>query len=140
MEKSTKNRTLKKPDYYSEEFKWQVVQDVLFGRLTKEAARRAYNISGNCTILYWMRKFSGIDDYRAGGQPVTDLSCMSKNKKEIELQERIKHLEVELRREKLRADLWQKMVEVAEEDLKVPIEKKYGAKQLTDSSQKGEEK
>jgi hypothetical protein len=83
MEKSTKNRTLKKPDYYSEEFKWQVV---LSGRLTKEAARRAYNIPGNCTILYWLRKFSGIDDYRAGEQPVTDLSCMSKNKKEIELQ------------------------------------------------------
>ncbi|MFT6966792.1 MAG: transposase-like protein [Marivirga sp.] len=52
MEKSTKNRIIKKPEYYSEEFKWQVVQEVLSGRLTKEAARRAYNITGKCTILY----------------------------------------------------------------------------------------
>ncbi|MFT7056673.1 MAG: hypothetical protein ACJAR3_002312, partial [Roseivirga sp.] len=29
MEKSTKNRIIKKPEYYSEEFKWQVVQEVL---------------------------------------------------------------------------------------------------------------
>jgi hypothetical protein len=26
MERSTKNRIIKKPEYYSEEFKWQVVQ------------------------------------------------------------------------------------------------------------------
>ncbi|MFT6948857.1 MAG: hypothetical protein ACJARP_003291 [Vicingaceae bacterium] len=31
MEKTTKNRIVKKPEYYSEEFKWQVVQEVLTG-------------------------------------------------------------------------------------------------------------
>jgi len=51
----------KKKSSYSEEFKWKVVKDVLSGKLTKEEARRVYNIRGNCAILYWMRKFSGND-------------------------------------------------------------------------------
>ena len=34
----------KEISHYSEEFKWQVVQEVLTGKLTKEAARIAYGI------------------------------------------------------------------------------------------------
>ncbi|CAN5468193.1 hypothetical protein BH23BAC3_BH23BAC3_33500 [soil metagenome] len=55
-----------KSGIYSEEFKWKVVQDVLSGNLTKEEAHRIYSVKGNCTILYWMRAFSGIKDYRNG--------------------------------------------------------------------------
>jgi transposase-like protein len=50
---------------YSESFKWKVVQEVLRGRMSKEEARVAYGIKGNCSILYWMRKFSGNEDYRS---------------------------------------------------------------------------
>ena len=60
----------KKKSFYSEEFKWKVVKDVLSGKLTKEEARRVYNIRGNCAVLYWMRKFSGNDFYREGGTPL----------------------------------------------------------------------
>ncbi len=49
---------------YSEAFKRQVVQEVLTGKLTKEAARIAYGIKSNCAILYWTRKYSGDKDYR----------------------------------------------------------------------------
>jgi hypothetical protein len=45
-----------------------------------------------------------------------------------EKDKRIKELEEELKREKLRADLWQKMVEIAEEQLDLDIRKKFGAK------------
>lgn len=137
MKKSTKTRTtIKEVHAYSEEFKWEVVQQVLSGKLSKETARRVYGIAGNSTILYWMRKFSGIEDYRAGGVVSTNLSEMSKSKKEQELEARVAELEHKLKKEQLRADLWQKMIEVAEEDLKLPIQKKYGAKPLEDSKQK----
>ena len=112
---------------YSETFKWKVVQEVLTGKLTKEAARVAYGIKSNCAILYWMRKYSGNDDYRDTHSLPNNLTSMGDSKERYEFTERIKHLEEELRRANLRADLWQKMIEVAEEQLKIDIKKKYGA-------------
>ena len=113
--------------HYSEEFKWQVVQKVLTGELSKEEARIAYGIKSNCAILYWMRKYSGNDDYRHVHSLTNDLSAMHNSKDHQALKERIKELEEEVRRANLRADLWQKMIEVAEEQLQIDIKKKYGA-------------
>ena len=126
----------KRRNYYSEEFKWKIVKEVLEGKYTKEEARRVYGISSNCSILYWMRKFGGNDDYRLGGDPITNPALMTKSKKEKELETRIKQLEDELKSERLRADLWQKMVQTAEEQLNIEIQKKYGAKQSQTSGQK----
>jgi len=122
--------------FYSEEFKWKVVQEVLTGKLSKEEARRVYNIKSNCAVLYWMRKYSGIDNYRHGGMPLVNQVEMVNMKELSEKDKRIKELEESLNREKLRADLWQKMVEIAEEQLNVDIRKKYGAKQSIPSKNK----
>jgi transposase len=130
----------KKQQYYSEEFKWQVVQDVLEGKYSKEEARRIHNISSNCAVLYWMRKYSGNNNYRQGGVPLDKVSQMNNMKELSEKDKRIKELEEELNREKLRADLWQKMVEVAENQLNLDIRKKYGAKQSIPSKKKMGEK
>jgi len=127
-----------KSSYYSEEFKWEVVQQVLSGKFTKEEARRFYGIKSNCAILYWMRQFSGNDNYRLGGSVLGNSREMSKTKKEKALENRIKQLEDALKREQLRADLWQKVIEIAEENLKVDIVKKYGAKRSQISNQKKE--
>lgn len=114
---------------YSEEFKWKVVQDVLSGTLTKEEARRVYSVKGNCTILYWMRAFSGVTDYRSGGGVSPNLSDMANTSKLQDAQKEIARLKQELQRERMRADLWQKVVEVAEEELHIDIRKKFGARQ-----------
>lgn len=118
-----------KNDIYSEEFKWKVVQDVLSGTLTKEEARRVYSIGGNCTVLYWMRAFSGVTDYRNGGGISEDLLEMAKTTKLQDAHKQITQLKAELKRERMRADLWQKVVEIAEEELHIDIRKKFGAKQ-----------
>ncbi len=112
---------------YSEEFKWQVVQAVLSGKFSKEEARVAYGIKSNCAILYWMRKYSGNDDYRSTLTIASNLAAMHDSKESNALKERIKQLEEELRRANLRADLWHKMIAVAEEQLDIDIKKKYGA-------------
>lgn len=44
------------------------------------------------------------------------------------LQKRIKELEVELKRESLRADFYDEMINVAESKFNIPIRKKAGAK------------
>lgn len=130
----------RKQEFYSEEFKWQVVQEVLSGKLNKEEARRVYNIKSNCAILYWMRKFSGNNNYREGGLPLDNKLEMN-NMKELSVKDkRIKELEESLNREKLRADLWQKIVELAEEQLNVDIRKKFGAKLSIPSKNKNANK
>lgn len=125
-----------KNDIYSEEFKWKVVREVLSGKLTKEEARRVYSIGGNCTVLYWMRAFSGVGDYRSGGQVCEDLMDMAQTTKLEQAQQEIARLSEELKRERMRAELWQKMVEVAEEELQIDIRKKFGAKQSPGQSNK----
>ena len=125
-----------KSSYYSEKFKWEVVQKVLSGKFTKEQARKVYGIKSNCAILYWMRQFSGNDNYRTSSLALGNSIEMSQTKKEKALENRIKQLEDALKREQLRADLWQKVVETAEEQLKIDIVKKYGAKQSQISKQK----
>ena len=123
----------KRQQIYSEEFKWKVVQEVLSGKFSKEEARIVYGISSNCAILYWMRKFSGNSHYREGGIPLENKEDMELKKILTEKDQRIQELEAELEREKLRADLWQKVVEIAEEQLKVDILKKFGARQSAPS-------
>ncbi len=121
---------------YTEEFKWKVVKEVLDGHLTKEAARILYGIKGNSDILYWMRQYSGIENYKEGGLPLKQSEDMAKLKAEIELQDRLNALEEQLSIEKLRADLWQKMVEVAEKELNIDIKKKYGSRLLKNIEEK----
>ena len=119
---------------YSEEFKWKVVQEVLAGTLTKEEARRVYSIKGNCNILYWMRSFSGVHDYRSAGAVSENSIQMAKTNNQRKLEKEIARLKQELQAERMRADLWQKVVEVAEETLGVDIRKKFGARQSPDAN------
>ena len=125
-----------KQGIYSEEFKWKVVQDVLSGRYSKEDARRIYGIGSKCAILYWMRQYSGISNYRDGGIPLEEKELLKEMKELSQSEKRIKELEQELERERLRADLWQKVVELAGNELNVDLIKKYGAKLSTASKSK----
>jgi len=71
---------------YSESFKWKVVKSVLAGECTKEEARKIYGIKSNCAILYWIREFNGVKNYRQASE-----FEVSKNKrKEITGQEQKK--------------------------------------------------
>jgi transposase-like protein len=121
---------------YSEDFKWEVVQEVLHGRMSKEEARVAYGIKGNCSILYWMRKFSGNEDYRSVHTFGENTNEMSKPIEQKKLETKVKELEEDLRKVTLRADLWRKMIEVAERELNIDIKKKYGAQRSKRSEKK----
>lgn len=125
-----------KRSQYSHDFKLKVVQEVLNGKYTKEEARKLYGIKSNCAILYWIRQFSGQSDYRQGGISAISTADMLINKEEQDKDQRIKELEDQLRREKTRGDLWEKLVDIAEEQLNVDIRKKSGAKQSLPSKKK----
>lgn len=115
-------------NHYSREFKFKVVQEVLTGKYSKEEARRIYGIKGKSGILDWIRQFSGQENYRVAESPILSIEDMKVEKEKIDRNERIRVLEELLRRETLRADLYEKMVDIAEDQLKIDIRKKSGAK------------
>ena len=123
-------KSKKAMSHYSEEFKWRVVEEVLSGKYNKDQARQIYGIRSNSAILYWMRKYSGNEDYRYTHAFANGIKDMQRSKENRELKQRVEELEEELHRAKLRADVWQKMIEVAEEQLQIEIKKKYGAQLL----------
>ena len=49
-------------------------------------------------------------------------------KQEVALLEKIKLLELRLEEEKLKTEMYSRMVEIAEKDLNIPIRKKYNTK------------
>ena len=126
----------KKPQYYSDEFKWKVIQEVLSGELSKAEAKRKYNIGSNSAILYWMRQFSGIENPRESRLLfMTDKKTIKEDKLTKE-QKKIKELEEALRKEKNRTLLYEKMMQIAEEDYGIVFRKKSGAEQLEKLNQK----
>ena len=116
---------------FTVEMQYEVVQRVLSGELTKREAMDEYGIKGSSCILYWKRKFEGQDNYRKGEEklPFTLMEDEQYQREMQRLQQQIKELEADLRTERLRAGLWEKVVQIAERDLGIDITKKYGARQ-----------
>jgi transposase-like protein len=115
-----------KPKQYSRKFKQRVVEEVLTGKYTQAEARRIYGIKSKSGILEWIRVIHGQE---RRPKTIKKLTEMQKDLKEESLRRRIEELEKELRIEKHKSLLYEKLVEVAEEELGIEIKKKSGAKQ-----------
>jgi len=107
---------------YSDSFKREVIREIKSGFLSKAEARRKYDIPGRSTIIGWIRKFDGkTTDYRR-------IMDYKKSDKEA-LIKRIKELERKLEEEQIRSEGLSKMIDIAEEQLKITIRKKSSTKQ-----------
>jgi transposase-like protein len=119
---------------FSESFKRSVVDQVNNGLISKEEARRRYGIKGKSGILRWQR------NYQKYGRCSLNLSIdtlLLKPKKqslaapslsEATLLARIKELERQLEDEQLRSDAYNRMIDIAEKELQIPIRKKPNTK------------
>jgi transposase-like protein len=117
-----KNKLMVGLKRYSELLKIKVVQEVRLGLITKEEASRRYGIKGHSTVLKWVRKFEA--------QNISINSIMPKSTESKEdLLKRIKELEQQLETEKLRSVGYSKIIDIAEEELKISIRKKSVTKQ-----------
>lgn len=106
---------------YSDSFKREVIREVQEGHLSKAEALRKYNIPGSSSIIDWIRKFADTDIQ----EPKMDYSKSDKE----ELIKRIKELERKLEDEQIRSFGYNKMIDIAEEQLKISIRKKPDTKQ-----------
>jgi transposase-like protein len=114
---------MKKVNRYTDEFKIQIVEEVLSGKITKEECRYRYGIKGNSTVLRWIRKFTG--SYAR----FPNMSIQPKSEEIDRLWEQLRLLKSELEYERLKSTSYLEMIKIAEEDLKISIRKKSGAKQ-----------
>jgi transposase-like protein len=117
--------------HYDSDFKWRVCQEYLNGNETKIAIQRKNGIKGRTNIVVWLRQF-GLNDKV---KPLTQNEQLSLNMpqpkpEKVQLQEtELDRLKKELAEAKLRADAYQKMIEIAEQEFKIDIRKKFVAKQ-----------
>ena len=119
------------------DFKRKVVLEVLSGNLTKEAARRVYDIRGKSAVTDWVRRFG--PEFSHLGSPDLSLQPMSKPKNIAtteELQAEIDRLKRKLEDERHKAGLYKTMIEIAEERFNIEIRKKSGAKQSSNTKRK----
>jgi transposase len=121
--------------HYDADFKWRLCQEYLNGTDTKVAVQRRNGVQGRTNIVVWLRQF-GLKDKVKSLSLSEQLSLqMSQPKpKKIQFHEsEVDRLKRELAEANLRAEAYQKMIEIAEQEFKIEIKKKYVAKQSTPS-------
>jgi transposase-like protein len=116
---------MKKVNYYSDVFKEMVVKEVLDGLISKEEARRKYRLKGNSAVLNWIRKFEEFKTIPM--KPKRKFGTSGKSQEELEAENQ--RLKQDLEMEQLRSRALNVMIDIAEDQFKIPIRKKSGAKQ-----------
>lgn len=116
--------------FYTEEFKARIVQEVLSGKLNKTQAQKLYGIRGNATILYWIRQSQNLDPQVRDGKPIANFADMKQNIADKKLLDELAETKELLRVAELRADVWQKAVELGEQMFNIDIVGKFGAQAL----------
>jgi transposase len=117
-------------NFYPDELKLRIVQEYLYTDISKAEIKKKYGIGGNNCISNWICKF-GLSKPSSGQKQINQ--TMSKERKkssgEEELELKVKRLEKDLEYERLRTEALVTMIDLAEQEFKVPIRKKSGAKQ-----------
>ena len=108
--------------FRSESFMRMVVREVVDGHLSKAEARRKYGLKSSSQFCYWIRKFEVEESH---SKKPMDYNKSDKK----DLIKRIKELERQLEDEQIRSFGYSKMIDIAEEQLKIPIRKKPDTKQ-----------
>jgi len=108
-------------------FKERVINEVLSGKLTKEQARRKYNIKGKSAILNWIRRLN-LELTSISDNSFVKLNMSKQSFSPEELQKKIQELEAALEEANFKTQAYSTMIDVAEKELKIKIRKKSSTK------------
>lgn len=117
----------KQRKYHSDAFKLKVIGEVLNGTYSKEVARKKYGIRGKSAILKWMRYF-GVSEQTDPGDYLTRMKEDLNSDAEA-LKKRIRELERALEDAQIKSEVYSRMIDIAERELKIKIRKKPSTKQ-----------
>jgi transposase-like protein len=129
MEETKVRKVQKGHGFYSLAFKQAVCEEYISSGMSKEYISRKYGIEGKCTLLKWLRKFGYIDYQLPKPSPIKPMPHKDDHQDIEQLRRKIKELEQSLEQSQLEKEAWKKMIEVAERDLKINIQKKSDTKQ-----------
>ena len=118
---STSKRTQRD---YSLAFKLAVVEQVEKGEMTYKQAQDKYGIQGCSTVLVWLRKHGRLNWSVGTPKFLKQGVVMNRPKTEQTPEQRIKELEQQLADTKLKADFFEAVVNVLENDYGVRLSKK----------------
>lgn len=115
---------------YTDDFKLKLVQEYLMSDASFADIQKKYGIKSRSSISEWVRKF----DLKSPTKEEIELekTMREQNQKtamEQELELRVKQLEKELEKERLRTLALNTMIDIAERELKIKVRKNSGAKQ-----------
>lgn len=118
---------------YELKLKAKIIEEYLQGDVSFAMLSRRYKIHPG-VISRWIRVIKK-------GRPVirkkiSKFTGMAQQQTIEQLQEQIKQLSRQLEDERIKAELYKKMIEIAERDLGIPIKKKYGARRSTNKGNK----
>lgn len=135
MSLKTTFRVLKK---WTEEEKLQIVRVCLSRVIPQSEVIRRYGVSSYQTLHSWINRYGERILVEQLNIELVKKSLPESEPKSPEesLALRIKQLEKELREAQLKASLYEAMIDIAEEDLKIPIRKKFGPQQSPESKPK----
>lgn len=127
MEKSRKDLPRKRTQRdYTHAFKLQVVSEIERGEMSQNGAQRKYGIQGNATVGLWVRKYGNFDRTYA----LKRKKMKSPEQRIMELEQKVKllekqkrSLEHELKRTDKKALFFDMMIDIAEEEFKIRLEK-----------------
>ena len=121
---------------YPMSFKISVVKEYEETKISLGELSRKYGIQGNQTVRTWINKFGTFDWQNKTLQPM----AKSKDQELLELRERVKvlerknaRLEKELEVKDMKAEFFDLMINIAEEEYGVDIRKKCSPEQSSDT-------
>lgn len=123
MERYSKKYDSKWQSQYSEEFKKFVCNEFLTGSSTRRAIEKKYKI-GNSRITYWLKEF-GYVIKKSTYIPSLHMPQPPGSNSKTGSQSR---LEKELEEARLLAEMYRRIIEKAEDELKINIKKKSSTK------------
>ena len=125
MKRYVKTYKSKWQNQYTEEFKRSVCEEFLSGNLTIRAMEHKHGL-GNSRLNHWLKTYG----YQIKKPYILKTLSMSKQiPKDFDEASRIRELEKQLEMARLEAAAYRKMIDIAEEELKIDIRKKSDTKQ-----------
>lgn len=109
---------------YTLAFKLAVVDEVEQGGVTYREAQYKYGIQGRSTVLRWLRKHGRMDWGTLSAGDIKQERSMPKHALPMTPEQKIKALEMELKETKLKAELFEAMLEVIRTEYGVKLPKK----------------
>ena len=109
--------------------KQSIINEYLLGDKTYRELAKEHGVS-RTTINNWVMQFEGRETAKKSSGKALPLPAMQADENKEKLPKEVLELQRLLEQERLRNKLLTAMIEIAEDELKIPIRKKYGTRPL----------